>query len=251
MTAERNKPTDEWLTDDVTQSHDVPKSKKKPNGYWKNPEAIVAEAKKFVEIYGELKEETLNGNGYSSLLRAIRLYYEGSIHQLRMDLGLENRRKREKYWTPENIEAEAKAFYEAEGDLSLKLLLEKNRTDLRSTIVRRYPGGIRALTMKLGLGGMRKEKDYWKDPGTIEQEAKRFYKTFQTFFDLDMNREGYSSLCKAIYKYYPGGKPALVEKLGIQMMEEISVNEQLLVEYEALLANGIAISFENFLKNRS
>lgn len=123
---------------------------RKPDGYW-TPERIEEEALAFYQREGRLGIWVLAKRGGQSLLTGIRLRYPGGIRQLRKVLGIPDAVRPSGYWTPEEVERQAREFYEREGNVTLGLLSKGGRKDLVSVVRKKYPGGIQALREKLGI----------------------------------------------------------------------------------------------------
>lgn len=152
----------------------------------------------------------------SDLWNAIRNHYPGRYKSLCEKIGVDFGGGRNS-WTAEQIEIQAREFYFKFGELSGPLLSVHNRKDLLSAIRKRYLGGLVALQTKLCIDTTRKPDGYWKNIENIEREAKTFYEREGSFTQIITTEKGASSLWQAIYKYYPGGFPALSQKIQIAL----------------------------------
>jgi len=122
----------------------------RPKGYW-NPEKIEEEARGFLEQEGGLTQRLLVSRGRPELKSAISRNYPGGIYALEQKLGLAIKQQLPGYWTPEQIEKEAKEVFEEEGALTQKVLYRKGKAGLAGAIKRHYPGGLTGLKEKLGI----------------------------------------------------------------------------------------------------
>jgi hypothetical protein len=114
-------------------------------------ERIIIEVQAVLQNEGALTQTILEKTYRTGLSRAIKEVYPGGWHQLRADLGLKSPKIKRGYWTDEQIEQEALAFFQQYGTLSLTLMPRVGKGSLRSTITSKYPGGIRALRAKIGI----------------------------------------------------------------------------------------------------
>ncbi len=115
------------------------------------PERIRTEATKYLETHERIAMPDLKKGEYMHLASAIYRYYPGGINQLCLDMGLKINKRSKGYWTPENIEAEARGFIEEHGKLNMALLAKNGSHALRKAIIDKYPGQIHALWEKLGI----------------------------------------------------------------------------------------------------
>lgn len=134
---------------------------------------------------------------------------------LNIDPQADGSQKPKGYWTSENIEREARNFYEQEGRLTVYVLDKKGRSDLLTAITGKYPGGIYELRAKLGLAEPRKRRGYFNE-ATIERDALVFHKKEGNISARILTKRKESSLLSAISRTYPGGMRALKEKLEIK-----------------------------------
>lgn len=123
----------------------------KPPGYWHDIENIKREALAVYQDKGRITEELLYKLGKGGLRHAIRYKYPGGFYQFRIDLGSDNTRRPNHFWTKSNIEEEAKEFFQLYGKLDVPELKKRGRMDLYSGIRKKYPGGWRQLKEDLGL----------------------------------------------------------------------------------------------------
>lgn len=203
----------------------------RPHGYWKDPANIEAEARRFIASGKPLIQSALSRGKMSSLMFAIQNHYPGGLKQLRANLELESYRKPRGYWTPETIEQEALEFYQANGVLTQKTLIQGGKHNLNSAITENYPGAMRGLKEKLGVAGLNKPKGFWTET-QIEVEALEFYIAEGILTQQALMNKKRFDLNIAINRKYPGGIRTLREKLGIGVKgEEVisadQANEQL------------------------
>jgi len=95
----------------MTKKKPIEDLTKKPNGYWKKEENVLAEARQAMkeQEWGTLPSATiLKKHGYHSLNTAINQYH-GRIQNIRTTLGQNNIRKPHGYWQNlDNALAEAR-----------------------------------------------------------------------------------------------------------------------------------------------
>lgn len=184
----------------------------KPKGYY-TTEQIEKDAGEFFEKHGRLTSELLAKNGNSSLSVKISSEYPGGIAGLKARLGIENHFKPAGYWTTERIKEEALIFYKQHSQISNNLLFKAKQSGLGAAITRLYPGGWSQLKVDLNLP-TRQQAGFWTKE-EIEQQALEFYrqeKGLTTKLLQDCSRY---NLLSAIISKYPGGIPALRDKLAI------------------------------------
>lgn len=187
---------------------------RRPKGAWTS-EQIEKEAQEFYNKEGVVNIKTLQKCGRGDLAHAIQTHYPGRINQLILNLGFEQYvRKPEGYWTEDEIETQAKEFYQHEGKLTCSILKAKDRYNLLGAIIEHYPGGIRKLQLNLGIGLARKEPSKWT-PEDIEQQADEIFNRFHQLSVSFLKQHNMGALSSTITRYYPGGMKALKEKLGI------------------------------------
>lgn len=124
-------------------------SPRNPKGSWTN-DRIEQEALEFYQREGKLSQGALVKSEKHDLNSAISEIY-GGMRKLKRNLGLKIENKGSGYWTREQIEIEAKEFFETHGRLSQKALAKYKRHDLYNAINKHYPGGIIALKGTLGI----------------------------------------------------------------------------------------------------
>lgn len=186
---------------------------KRGNGYW-NPETTEVEAQRFFEEHNDFSLPLLAKNKENSLAVAVNKY-PGGLAALREKLDLEPKRKPNSYWTPENIEAEARQFMEQGQSFITSALKQEGRNDLLIAATRKYPGGIKGLQEKLGTP-VRRTLSYWEDPANIEAEARTVYD--RTGGLTQASAKGIKNLgmlWAAIRRYYPGGLEQLRVNLEV------------------------------------
>lgn len=138
-------------------------------------------------------------------------------------------------WSQERIKQDAVEFYQRESGLSTKLLRKKNRRDLSSAIIRRYPGKMKQLRRDLELQPLQKTWSLER----VEQEALEFYRTEGQLNYKILYKKKRSDLWSATRRHYPGGMKKLQDKLGITRLnlEETilpdQANEELMKFLEA------------------
>ncbi len=185
---------------------------RKPNGYWRNPQNIEAEAAKLIEQGIELSHRGLKKAGKNGLIGAIYMYYPGKMQALREKTDAVHR---EETLRVQRIEEEARRLSDEGVDITAKSLIKAGRADLTRLIYSYYPGKITQLRETLGLGATRHPPDYWADPAKIEEEVGKFLTKGNTLTQKSLMEAGLSSLTHAINRYYPGGLLAIKAKFGI------------------------------------
>lgn len=186
-------------------------------GYWENVEVIREEARNAISSGVDISADKLARAGLSSLAAAINKYYPGKTRQLRVDLGLDQPKRPDDYWTAEAIEREAREVLQTEGVLSQAVLKRLGKGYLSSAISKYYPGGMHALKVVLEMKTI-KPDGYWTTE-RIEQEALDFYLSHGALTDAVLNERGRADLAGALSKY-PGRMSELKRKLGIAATEK-------------------------------
>jgi hypothetical protein len=210
---------------------------------------IEQEAQKFFQEEGGFTYTMLHNNKRADLLGAISRSYDGGIRQLRINLvdkygePFHQPQRKDDYWTVEQIEKEARGFYQNEHKLTKTSLTRKGRADLYGAILRSYPGKMHQLKVNLGFG-VRKPKGYWTAE-RIEKEAQVVSQNEESLTQRLLISLGRHDLLNAINDYYPGKLTALKEKLGVA---QINPAEDILRAYEEALISGQRISFEEFVR---
>lgn len=187
---------------------------KKVNGYWQDPENILAEVTLFLSKYGTISGPALRRNRYTSLKTAISKDYPGGWPQLRKDLELPEIKKAKNFWNQDTIEQEARRFLLQHGELTSTSLLTAGRNDLSIAISRKFPGTWPALHARLGLQPPQKETGFWTKK-KIEQEAREFYMQHEKLSTVYLTKKDKGDLAAAITHHYPGEVSGLKRKLGI------------------------------------
>lgn len=187
--------------------------------HWKNPEEIRREVQRFVSQGNKLSHSNLHLARLSGLASAIWKYYPGGMKGLRIDLGIEvpiNAPKKDGYWTPEEIEKEARDFFEKYGEISREALVKFGRNDLRHAIYRKYPGKMKAIIGMFGLKSKKQPRNanYWTQD-RIEKESMAFYEHEGRLSYTALIRSKRYDLLMAIQRRYPGGIFVLRERFGI------------------------------------
>lgn len=190
---------------------------KRVRGFWDNPIAIEAEARKILEEKGDFRDRILRETGNSSLGFAINRYYQGGMPALRKKLGLDENIPLQEYWNDTtNIEVEAKKIIASKGALTQKTIKDSNTIGLMHAIDTKYPGGLTALKSKFGIESTRPD-GYWKDSKNIEKEAREAMDQGVNLTSDNLRDAGLSSLAAAISQNYPDGLPGLKKVLfGIE-----------------------------------
>lgn len=153
----------------------------------------------------------------SGVAAAINLYYPGGFYALRENLGVTNKQRTRRFWkrddAAEKIRKMAAEFYQREGGLSQGLLTAGGRNDLAVAISRHYPGRLTQLKEDLGIEQTRRPSHFW-DPEKTEKATSEFYQIIGQLNYYVLREHNRLDISNAIQKY-PGGLPALREKLGI------------------------------------
>lgn len=110
------------------------------------------EALDFFKKEGNISMSLLQEKGKAALVARINRRYPGGIRQLKKDIGFIEKRRPRKFWkSEENIEREAREFFEKYGGLTPSLLIANNRTDLWAAVGRYYSGRWPKLRERLGI----------------------------------------------------------------------------------------------------
>jgi hypothetical protein len=150
----------------------------KPRGYWTS-ETIKREVAAIFEREGDLSKSILSKYRRTDLIAALAKY-PGGLKKLKDELGVVPSQKPSGYWSVENIQAEARNFYETTGRLSQTTLSRHKRGDLIHAIWEKYPGGIRQLQSDLELGIKTR-----KPPVKAEHKKEDSVTAIQANADLD------------------------------------------------------------------
>jgi len=188
-------------------------TKKKPNGYWKVEEHVLAEAIQAMndQEWDALPSDAqLKQHGYSSLSIAIPKYH-GGMNAFRTKLGQQNPdTKPDGYWESlENTLTEAKQAMREQGWVTLPPQKEFRKHGYNSLIaaMSKYHGGIQTFRTILGQTNTKKPHGYWQKLEnvmieTIQAMQKHNWDTLPSSDNLV--KHGYSSLRSAICKYHGG-----------------------------------------------
>lgn len=185
---------------------------KKPIGFW-TPEQIEEVALEFYKTEGTLTSKSLRARGNPTLASLISTSYPGGMNALKAKLGIEYSRYPEGYWTTEKIEAVVSEFLGESPYLTEGIMEEAERSDLAYVVRHYYPGGLVRLRDNLGLRIPEKVPKW--TPESIEAEARVFFEEFGVLTHRVIIANKRSYLSSAIVNHYPGGYPALKQKLGI------------------------------------
>jgi len=197
---------------------------KKPNGYWKDPDNVIAEARSAMQKEGWDTlpcASTLKKHGYNSLSNSAR--YHGGFSGLHELVGNESSRHPMGYWkNPLNIVAEARNAMEEQGweVLPNKTILGGNGYSCITTAAHRYHGGMAGLRGLLGQGLLVHPKGFWHDPLNVVAEARAAMEKEGWDYLPSQNvltKSGYSSLVRAAR--YHSGMSGLRKLLGQEVLE--------------------------------
>lgn len=206
---------------------------KRPNGAW-NKKNIEEEARAFVEAGNKLTIQSLGNQNRWDLIGAIMEHYPGKFTALQKYLGMPTIKRN--YWTVDRILEEVKPLIR-NGKLDPSEL-DKIK-GLKPAIKLKYPGSIHQLYTDLGLEGMRRQPGYWTLEA-MEEKAREFFDQYGTLSQRELNVHGLSGLSNRISTKYPGGLPALREKLsGICESKKGSISkDQANTALESLFEEG-------------
>lgn len=200
-------------TEGFTLVQRVPR--KRPNGFWKEPQNIEDMAKKHVDAGGLLTDEGLRAKGLSPLRTNANLYYSGGFSAIQEKFDQQSDRKEKGFWEdPANILNEARSAISNGVVFTQKELAKAGLSSLGSAISIYYPGGMRGIRQEIGLDQLRVPRGYWQDEKNIENEAKEFINKGGKLSETALKKGNLSSLAAAIGTNYHGGIKALREKLG-------------------------------------
>jgi hypothetical protein len=125
------------------------KTRKQPQGYWRNVQNIEDEAKRAHDQGIEITKNQLELAGLFSLAASIRKNYPGGWRALQEKLDAKKYKLPHGFWKdPLNIESEARKAIE-KGILLTNRNLTSKYPSLRYAIHHYYPGGLEALKTKL------------------------------------------------------------------------------------------------------
>jgi len=185
---------------------------RRPNGYWQDPENIIAEAEKAMQeqgwkiIPGSI---TLRKHGYTPLATATK--YHGGFTGLRKLLGQQRLRREDGLWkTQEYILQQARELLQKEGWTTIP-----GATTIRehgySSLVQaadKFHGGLPGLRKLLGQEERLQTKaGLWQNQEYLIQQAeeamqKQGWKTLPSAANL--RKQGYSRIAQAAHKYHNG-----------------------------------------------
>ncbi|MCP6719618.1 MAG: hypothetical protein KJI71_05380 [Patescibacteria group bacterium] len=181
-------------------------TKKKPNRYWKKPENILAEARRFLEEHNlKILSRRELELGYPSLSAAIS-GYPGGAYQLRKDLGEEITTKPKGYWKAwDNIQVGLEDIIEGLGHFpTQKELKDVGCFDLLYGIAK-YHGGINEVKLKLGYELGVRPQGYWQEWRNLERELRPFVEELGRLPNKEELREkNLTHIEAAILKYHGG-----------------------------------------------
>ncbi len=228
---------------------------RRPNGYWQNPVNVEHEVSKIIDEEGNLTEPIINRHN-PSLMPAIYKHYEGGLAALRAKFGLKETKKKTGYWTMEQIEYEARKFYEERGLLTGPALITNNRQDLLGAIQSKYPGALIGIKNRLEIHSVR-PKGYWT-PDNIEREAAKFIAQHEDLNHVLLRSNNLAGFASAISSFYPGGMRGLRRKLGLEVksrplefwtIENIVGEARKIYETEGDLSQKILVRLRNLSLN--
>jgi len=208
---------------------------RKPNGYWKHPENIAAEARKAMQELGVATlpgADTLHKAGYTRLVSGAQKYHKG-IPGLRKLLDQKERLQREKgIWKSPvfTIQQAYKAMKE-QGWTTLpsQRILQNSGYCQLARAANIYHDGIPGLRKLLGQQERKKREDgIWKRREYILQQAQQAMqeKGWTTLPSAKvLGRHGYSQIANAAYRHH-GGLLRL-RKLLAEQLKQPSEQEQL------------------------
>jgi len=197
---------------------------RKPNGYWKVPDNIVAEARAAMKKHNWNilpGEKTLKKHGYSSL--AVATKHVGGMFGLRKLLGQEKMKHPNGFWKdPVTVVSEARKTMQEQGWDTLPSVgtLQDHGYNSLSVYISKLDGGFAGLRRLLGEETLIHPRGFWQDPFNVVAEAKKImgkenWKTLPSQKTLVEN--GYSRITNAAV--YHGGMSGLRELLGQDVLE--------------------------------
>jgi len=190
---------------------------RKPYGFWKSPDNIVAEARKAMQEHGWDAlpgAKVLQLQGHAILVTSATTYH-GGLNALRILLGEPAKKprslRREKgagYWQNEsNFLREVRQILKAEGWEKLPTqakLAERGYSNIIGAC--RHYGGLAEARILLGESNVRK-RGQWKDLQFAIAQAKKFIKENKLQrlpSEASMRKLGNNSLVIAITRYHGG-----------------------------------------------
>ena len=163
--------------------------------------------------------------------------------RIKIEVGLELKRRPSGFWTPERTLEEVRKFYEEYGEISQQVFAKNQRLDLCGAVAK-YPGGMVALRKDLGLKVIKKPDGYWTEK-RIEEEAWAFYLEYGRLTPMLLTENYRQDLIGAIATKYPGRFIGLQEKLGIRHQNH---GKNVLEAYAKALSDGHMVTFEEFVR---
>ena len=183
-------------------------NERKPCGYW-NEKTVLAEAKKEIELYGDLPSyPKLMKNNRGDLANAISR--RGGFKKFRELLGI---KKEDNYWTEENTLAEARKVVDERGYLPSQQELGKMKKNNLANAIRIH-GGFHKIRGKLNLKEKIKISGYWNEENILN-ETKKFVKEYGDLpSQQELKKLKKGDLADAINRYI--GFSKIREKLGLK-----------------------------------
>jgi len=185
---------------------------RKPNGYWKKEENILAEARKAMQQHGWSalpSADQLQKHGYSYLISAISRNH-GGIQNIRTKLGQTNTTKPQGYWKKEEnaIREALKIMKEQKWNtLPSNKELQKHGYTSLSVALNKYHGGIHSFRTKLGQTNSQKPRGYWQSLDNTITEAKQIMQE-QGWSAIPTAKKlanhGYSAFSHALRRHHGG-----------------------------------------------
>lgn len=187
----------------------------------------------FHEQYGEATPRLLIQNHRSDLAGAVQHYYPGSWKQLRRDVRIPPSNIQDKELR--GIDPSQKAeviekyglFLMKKGvNISHQALVEVGEDWYRRSIVRYYPGGIKALRDKLSVmeGKATRGRNYWTKLENIEEDGQIIYEEYGDLTASIIRIAGKGDLMGGIYRHYPGKLTGLKEKILAKLSPELGIS---------------------------
>lgn len=193
---------------------DQKRNKVMPDRYWHDPANVEAELTKIIGSIGyfptanELRTTLQQSTLVDGVMRT------GGFRKWQQELGFESKATVPGYWSEVRIAADLAKLTSDLGHFPTDTELRDQNPKVRDAVSRN--GGITFWREKMGLSPIRKAVNYWKDVENIESEARDVLDIGINLSEADLRENGYSSLSMAIHKYYPGGMPAVKQKLGLE-----------------------------------
>jgi hypothetical protein len=197
------------------------KSYERPKNYW-TKERVLQTYRDLTNKFGyPPSDNELRENGYTGMGFAISNRY-GGFFAIRKELGLESKRKPNKYWTREKIIETCRKIVEEKGALpsaeEFKKIEAKNK-EIKglSMAIWKEVGGLRKIRNILNLEQRAKEDLYWANKENILLEIKAVISKLGYLpSSKELYKIGKSSLAAAITKNY--GMTELRKDLGLEVL---------------------------------